>query len=384
MSNRNMPFLQRILPAKSLNTRALVSIILLSVVVVMLTTSVLMFFKKHNTTTSLVHTVLGLAFLLVILLHLKNNFAPIKQYLKVRQRSKGGRLNVAAPLAVALVVVVTALSIGQFRPLLSFYAWGSSLRAGEKAAEQTSFSYLRVNRESPAGIGDSLTIDLRKGPYFGWPQYAVWLETLEGELIQPLYVTEKLANNRFENRVTLKDSSVVLTDNSALADDGVWEQTFDVVHEPTSAEKRFRPESLPVFLHKIAQAEGSPTSSATPDLDGYSGATLTENFLLKTSTDDTATQPYKIRLEINQSFDFNHYYSSNRFPDDHVYSGDGFSAQPSVIYEAVIDPTSPQQFYPMAIVGHGHHSGRDGVLYEDLSNLTTALEIIDRVIVETR
>lgn len=384
MSERKLQLLQRILPAKSLNTRALVSVILLSVVVVMLATSVLMFFKKHTTTTSLVHTVLGLAFLLAIVFHLKNNFGPIKQYLKFRQRGKGGRLNLAAPLAVVLVAILTGLSIGQFRPLLSFYAWGSSLRAGEKSAEQTRFSYLRVDQESPVDTGNSLTIDLRKGPYFGWPQYAVWLETLEGELIQPLYVTSSLANNRFENRVTLKDSDVILTDNTVLADDEAWEQTFDIVHEPASAEMRVRPESLPVFLHKVAQAGDRSSSGATLDLDGYSGATLTENFLLRTRTENSVTQSYKIRLEINQSFDFNNYYSSNRFPDDAIYSGDGFSAQPSVVYEAVIDPTASQQFYPMALAGHGHHSGRDGVLYGDLSNLTTALEIIDRVIVETR
>ena len=89
-----------------------------------------------------------------------------------------------------------------------------------------------------------------------------------------------------------------------------------------------------------------------------------------------------MRIVIILSFDFNEYYSSNRYPDDPIYSGDGYSAQPSVVYEAVIDPTSQQKYYPMTLIGRGHHSGRDGVLYRDLQNLTTALELVDRIIVE--
>lgn len=379
-----MPRFRQVL-SMNINRRALVSATLLLVVLVMLVTSSLMFFRKHNTTTSLVHTVIGLAFLLVILLHLKNNFAPIRQYFKLRPKHGSGRVNAAVPLAVFLVALVTILSVCQFQPLLFFYAWGSSFRASEKSAERATFSYLRANRESPTSAGDWIVLDLRKGPYFDWPQYAIWLETLEGELIQPLYVTNKLATNSFENRVTLKDKSVVLTTNPSLASDRAWEETFDFVHEPDTATTRFRPESLPVFLHKIAEArEKLATSSEVLKLDGYSGATLTENFLLRTRTESPMRRPYKLRLEINQSFDFNEYYSTNRFPDDPVYSGNGFSAQPSVVYEAIIDPESAQQFYPMQLVGHGHHSGRDGVSYEDLSNLTTALEIVDRVIVEVR
>jgi hypothetical protein len=87
-------------------------------------------------------------------------------------------------------------------------------------------------------------------------------------------------------------------------------------------------------------------------------------------------------LEINQSFDFNEFYSSDRYPDDPIYSGNGYSAQPSVVYEAIIDTTASQRYFPMAVVGRGHHSGQDGKLYQELDRLTTALELVDRVIVE--
>lgn len=377
-----MSLFSRLKLPKAINMRALVSTSLLLVVIVMLVTSVLMFFKKHNTTTSLVHTVLGLAFLLAILWHIKNNFPSLKQHFKLRHRGNPPQFNKAAPLAVVVVATLTLLSINQYRPLLAFHAWGSSMRANDKATTQNKFSYVRVDHKAANATGEKLTIDLRKGPYFDWPQYAVWLETMEGDLIQPLYVTDSLAGNRFENRVSLKDKDMVLTSNPSLSQEQDWEQIFNLSHEPGTASGRTRPESLPIFLHKVSAAKERQEAESRFELDGYSGATLVENFLITTRAGQSISTPYKVRLEINQSFDFNSYYSSNRFPDDPVYSGDGFSAQPSVVYEAVIEPESPQRYYAMQLIGHGHHSGQNGDLYRDLSNLTTALGIVDRIIVE--
>lgn len=377
-----MTILSRLKLPKSINLRALVSTTLLLVVVVMLVTSGLMFFKKHNTTTSLVHTVLGLAFLLVILWHLKNNFPSLKQYFKLHQRGKSFQFNGAAPLAILLVATLTVLSIVQYSPLLSFYAWGSALRAGEQTATQDTFTYVRLDHTAANSAGPKLTVDLRKGPYFDFPQYAIWLETLDGELIQPLYVTSSLAESRFENRVALKDKNVVLTSDPSRSQEQNWEQVFNLVHEPGTASHRTRPESLPVFLHKVSEARERQAADVPSELDGYSGATIVDNFLITTQAERSAKVPYKVRLEINQSFDFNQYYSSDRFPDDPIYSGNGFSAQPSIIYETVIDPASPQRYYAMQLIGHGHHSGQNGDLYHDLSNLTTALAIVDRIIVE--
>lgn len=35
----------------------------------------------------------------------------------------------------------------------------------------------------------------------------------------------------------------------------------------------------------------------------------------------------------------------------------------------------------MSLVGHGHHSGRTGQLYPDLSNITTAKELFEFFVV---
>lgn len=362
--------------------RIFVSLSLFLFFFVMLTTSVLMFTRQHNTTTALMHTLLGGVMLLLIVWHLKNNLAALKQHFKLRFQGRSAGFNLALPLALIVVSTLAISSFFQFRPFMAFYAWGSALRAGDTATPQSQFTYLRVNKTPQLAAGEKLTIDLRTGPYFGWPQYAFWLETLEGEFIQPLYVTGKLASNSFNIRVERADESLVFTSNPLESTEYDGESLFRFIEEPETAEQRMRPESLPVFLHKIQQRDLALNGSVDGSFDGYTGATIIENFLLHTQAQKATPGQYRLKFEINQSFDFNDYYSSNRFPDDPIYSGNGYGAQPSVVYEAIIDPSSSQRYYPMKIIGRGHHSGKDGKIYPDLNNMTTALEIVDRIIIE--
>ena len=368
--------------SKQFSGRSFVSVCIFVSFWVMLITSILMFAKRHTVTTSMMHTVLGTALLLLAVWHLKNNFPSLKQHFRFRSRGSNGKANLALPIALILGLGLVVLSLLQFRPLLAFYEWGSRLRAGDEAVPQEEFTYVRVSQSPLNAGGLALTIDLRTGPYFAWPQYAIWLETMDGQFIQPLYVTGKLAANNFSTKVGRKDKNLVFTSNPMTSGEFDPEQIFDFKNEPETAAQRQRPESLPVFLHKLNGHVHQSAPAGSKTLDGYSGATITNSFLLSSRTRTPVENAFKVRMEINQSFDFNDYYSSNRYPDDPIYSGDGYSAQPSVVYEAVIDPTSQQKYYPMTLIGRGHHSGRDGVLYRDLQNLTTALELVDRIIVE--
>jgi len=51
-----------------------------------------------------------------------------------------------------------------------------------------------------------------------------------------------------------------------------------------------------------------------------------------------------------------------------------------LIYEAIVDSQKPGQ-YLFKLTGHGHHSGRDGSLYTDLSNITSAKKIREFIVV---
>jgi hypothetical protein len=194
----------------------------------------------------------------------------------------------------------------------------------------------------------------------------------------------------------LRDKGEVLNSDLSGYDDETWGKVFAEEYSPETADQRVRPESLPVFLHQLGSKKAenifSPmdeialknTSPKQLAMDAFAGATILENFLLSSRSAKSLPDKYRVRFEINQAFDFNKHYSSDRFPDDPIYSGNGYSAQPSVIYEAVVDTQTSQQYYPMTLIGHGHHSGADGKIYTDIDNLTTSKEIIDRIIIEVQ
>ena len=198
-------------------------------------------------------------------------------------------------------------------------------------------------------------------------------------------MTQKLAENNFANRVSTRDKNTVFTDNPFERPGFTMEQAFDLVVEPETRNDRFRTESLPVFLHKLAGNNQSVGPNQISELvDGYSGATMMNNFIYRSSVEQTLSGTYKLRLEVNQSFDFNQYYASDRFPEDAVYSGSGYSAQPSVIYETEINFDKPNALFVMKLIGRGHHSGQDGEVHADLSGMTSALQLVDRVLVEVK
>lgn len=85
-------------------------------------------------------------------------------------------------------------------------------------------------------------------------------------------------------------------------------------------------------------------------------------------------------LELNSSFDYNDYYRRDSYPDEPAYADGGNPAQPSVVYRVWIEPDGPR-FVVMNAIGHGHHAGANGHVDPDLSHHTTALEIVDRVLV---
>ncbi|MBN2380906.1 hypothetical protein JXM67_14000 [candidate division WOR-3 bacterium] len=67
--------------------------------------------------------------------------------------------------------------------------------------------------------------------------------------------------------------------------------------------------------------------------------------------------------------EFNH--DSDRNP---AYPG--FFGQPSVVYRGRIAPGEEVTLEP---IGHGHPSGDNGLVYPDLSGLSTALSIIESI-----
>ena len=83
---------------------------------------------------------------------------------------------------------------------------------------------------------------------------------------------------------------------------------------------------------------------------------------------------YVIKAEFNTSFDYNDFYTKKN---------SGVNGQPSVVYEAKI-PSGAGGEIVLSLTGTGSEDGSDGKIYTDVSKLTTAKTIVDKVIVTVR
>ncbi len=204
--------------------------------------------------------------------------------------------------------------------------------------------------------GTTLSIQFEKGPEHNHPLFAVWLDDEKGNYIQTLYVSKVIGKGVFyrASRAT-----------------GQWQ-----------AGEIQRPAALPYWAHQRGVKNELGTFNPTPKqpiVDAYTGATPSASFVLIVKTEKPLKGKYKVMLELNQSWDWNEYWTNDKFPNDKEYKT---SSQPALVYSADIDTDSPEVTYEMKPIGHSHYSGADGSLDKDLSTMTTALKIAKKITVE--
>ncbi len=205
--------------------------------------------------------------------------------------------------------------------------------------------------------GAELTVEFHRGKNHNHPSFAIWIEDMEGRFIETLFVTQYAATGIFGH---------------GELEPGRWKA------EPGPA---VRPATLPYWFHKRGEKSGIVPDIPTPEKpvpDAISGATPTADFLLKTNTADTCPARFRLLMEINQTWDSNHYWTNGKYPDDPDYFT---SLQPALVYAVTIDLDSGVTEYFLNPIGHSHYSGKDGLLYTDLSTLSSALQIAEKIIV---
>jgi hypothetical protein len=247
-----------------------------------------------------------------------------------------------------IVSLVLLLSASFILVMLSYRCSGTRTTADTGQAET-----IQTNID---GKGISIEVEFLKGESHNHPLMAIWLEDAEGHYIETLYIAESIGKGIFQH---------------GEKSDGQWQ-----------AGPVRRPAALPYWGHQrgIAADDGYyiPTPES-PMPDAVTGPTPPGNFILQSKSSVPIPSVFKLLLEINQPWDWNEYWTNNKFPDDVNYKT---SSQPAVVYETIIDMNSAQDDYMMAPVGHSHYSGLDGSLSPDLSTLTTALEIVKSVTVK--
>ncbi len=200
------------------------------------------------------------------------------------------------------------------------------------------------------GRGPSLTLEFRKGKAHNHPSFVLWAEDMDGNYMQTLFITKAVGTSIYEH---------------GDASSGRWEP----------GEIR-RPASLPYWAHKrgVREEDGSYVPSiGNPVADAYTGATPPGDFSLSVRFDKDPPRRFRILFEINQTWDWNEFWTNNKYPDDDEYKT---SCQPALVYMATVDMDDGVSAYSLEPVGHSHFAGRTGELFTDLTTLTTALDIV--------
>jgi hypothetical protein len=215
-----------------------------------------------------------------------------------------------------------------------------------------------VINSNAQGKGPEISVELYKGKSFYYPLMAIWLEDESGNYIQTLYVPKAIATGVFKY---------------GKQENNKWKEG------PKRA-----PQTLPYWSHKrgVMASDGLfMPDKENPIADAYSGATPQGSFILNSRADSQIDGIFRVMFELNQNWDWNEYWTNDRFPDDENYK---MSCQPALVYEAVIDKSRNGSKYTMKPIGHSHYSGKTGELFPDLSTLTTALQIADSIIIRIK
>ncbi len=319
--------------------------------VILLITGILSYFQVYSRSTATLHTVFGILFSSGILFHLKNNFRSIKIYAK-------GKLLLIITLIGSLFFLGSFYQATPFNELMDFGAKQKATTV--KELNQSTYEIVEMNTSNAI----QLTIDLLRSEHYWHPQMAVWIEDEQGNYVETLFVSKATARGLFFG--------------------GRSKDNFKTFDENKDASGDFRRvNALPVWSHKrnVKYADGMlvpPSNNPLPD--AITGATIIDNFKLKASS--KSLSKFKLKIEINVAFDDNEYYSEYDFPDDETFhNGTGQLGQPSIIFETAIDMSDNKNYYLMELIGHGHHSGENGTINQDLSTLTTAKQIVERIVV---
>jgi hypothetical protein len=208
-----------------------------------------------------------------------------------------------------------------------------------------------------SGSGLGFEIEFLKGKHHNHPTFVFWVEDLEGNYIETLFVTQYIGTGIFGH---------------GSLGEGKWSS------EPGEAK---RPASLPYWLHKRGIMADGKTYLPTPEqpiADAITGATPLNDFKLSTRSSDQLPAKFRLMMEINQTWDWNEFWNNGLYPEDANYKT---SCQPALVYSVVIDQAKSETEYYLNPIGHSHHSGKDGELYTDLTTITTAKEIAHKITV---
>lgn len=208
-----------------------------------------------------------------------------------------------------------------------------------------------------SGKGSIIELKFEKGTAHNHPLFAIWLADENGAFIQTLYVSESIGKGSFKR---------------ASRATGKWIEG-----------EIQRPAALPFWTHarNVKNEMGTllPTPK-NPEVDAHTGATPIASYEMTLFTQEKLKGKYRLYLELNQSWDWNEFWTNNKFPDNTEYKT---SSQPALVYMVEFDANSGKS-YEMKPIGHSHYAGESGELFTDLTTITTALKIAKKITISVK
>ncbi|MFO7617153.1 MAG: hypothetical protein R6V75_07865, partial [Bacteroidales bacterium] len=207
-------------------------------------------------------------------------------------------------------------------------------RINNPVAECRKVPSVHVIEQSPGNASVEIEIRMKAGLGSTPPSFALWSENRQGTPTT-IYVTCKAAKGYEGNNVN-------------------------------------NHQDLPVWNKARSSQNLTPES---PELDAVTTATPTRNSFLihwEPVTHNSA-DTIKLFLEVNLPYDYNNFFTRNM----------GTNGQPSLIYGTAftIQPDTLLITQSTRIMGRGHHQGQTNQIYPDLTGITTALDIIEGLLV---
>lgn len=199
--------------------------------------------------------------------------------------------------------------------------------------------------------GSEMNVLFINGNGYNKPTYVLWVEDMSGNYLETIFITKSYASGIF---------------GYEMQGDSIWKK---------SPGPSLQPAALPYWTHKKGLINGKdliPTPD-NPYVDAYTGATPEQNFEIKARRGVQA-EKYRILLEVNQAWDWNSYWTNDKYPENNAYR---HSAQPSIIYAVEINKEAHS--FTMNPIGHGDPKGESGKLFTDISTLSSAKLIFQSI-----
>ena len=340
-----------------------VNFALLFAFVILVASAFLRFFEPFSLVVTSIHVVFGTLVLILVGMHLVARLGYFKRMLSAPRpaKDKASRGQAGRYVIYTLIPCVYLL-------LACFFRWKpvpQLLELGHEAKNraiifrpesETAIRHLPTKSEikRQATHQASLMVEIEWGRAFdpehyfpgtdGRTQIAVWAETRSGTLIETFFVSE----------------------TSAYSEDPQW-----------AGNEQARVDILPIWRNQFTLVSGV---SPDGEVDTYAGATPDHSFSIQ---DNLVDEPegFYLCVEVNAPGDTNPFYHADQPESAPGYTRAGIG-QPSVYYSAFIEPQSDQKYYLLELAGQGgSNSQQSGPVYYNLDEITTAREIIEKVLV---